>query len=305
MKSMKELKVLKISLVKSPATMLSAVYKSASVDVPNVTLEAVLKANVEKRLLYAIAYPAGRADVHDHFAESPVIEKACHDFMHEMRLREVDKEHDYINRDVEVVECGICRGSDAILKDARPGDWVVVMKVNSDEILEQIKKKEITGVSIAGLAMLETVKSADGGDDDAATVMALIAKVAEALGIKKPDGGSRNREDEDTMDEKVLKAAVEAAVKPLSDSVTALTARIDGIEKSVKEKPADQKPEGGKEEDVKKAAEGKTPEAQLAELQTVIKGLKDDLETVKKNAAGRVTGTSDTQTVARTSMDIL
>lgn len=110
----------------------------------------------EKRLVYGVVYEPNTPDAHNDMMEAEEIEKSAHTFLKE--YRNIDKQHDFQEGYGEVVESYVAPqdfqvGEETIAK----GSWVLVTKADEDT-WESIKKGEITGYSMAGLAEVEEVE---------------------------------------------------------------------------------------------------------------------------------------------------
>lgn len=112
----------------------------------------VKKSDEEKRLVYAEVYAPiekGMPDSDNEFMTAETIEAAAHSFLRNMRLDQIDVEHD--NRVVEgccVVESFIARKGDP---DFIEGSWVVGVYVPDDETWQKIKNQELNGFSLEAM----------------------------------------------------------------------------------------------------------------------------------------------------------
>ncbi|MCY7802299.1 XkdF-like putative serine protease domain-containing protein [Bacillus spizizenii] len=104
----------------------------------------------EQKLVYGIVYEPDTVDAHGDFMTAAEIEKAAHGFLKD--AREIDKQHDFQGGVGEVVESYVAP-ADFVMngETIKKGSWVLVTKA-SEEIWEEIKKGEITGYSMAGIA---------------------------------------------------------------------------------------------------------------------------------------------------------
>jgi len=116
---------------------------------------AVRKVDQEKRLIYSIVYPPGESDAHGDTMEAAEIEKAAHNFLAKKRTDQVDKQHNEDPGEGLVVESYIIGKNDVNFPDDPAGSWAVVIKVVNDDTWEEVKKGEITGVSLGGWAETE------------------------------------------------------------------------------------------------------------------------------------------------------
>nr|WGD58167.1 XkdF-like putative serine protease domain-containing protein [Bacillus subtilis] len=104
----------------------------------------------EQKLVYGIVYEPDTVDAHGDFMTAAEIEKAAHGFLKD--AREIDKQHDFQGGVGEVVESYVAPADFEMNGETiKKGSWVLVTKA-SEEVWEEIKKGEITGYSMAGVA---------------------------------------------------------------------------------------------------------------------------------------------------------
>lgn len=105
----------------------------------------------ERRLVYGEVLVPDVEDSQGDVVSPEEIEKAAHEYLRNFRL--VGDTHETL-APAEVVESYIApvdftpEGGDLI----RKGSWVMVVKIHSDEMWEEVKKGEYTGFSIGGEA---------------------------------------------------------------------------------------------------------------------------------------------------------
>lgn len=106
------------------------------------------KTDEDKRLVYGIVLAPNDIDTQDDMIFPEEIEKAAHDFLQNSRV--VGTDHELV-ADSEVVESYIVP-EDTVLEEqeVQKGTWVIVSKVHSDELWQQIKDGYYTGYSIGG-----------------------------------------------------------------------------------------------------------------------------------------------------------
>lgn len=117
----------------------------------------------EKRLVYGVVYEPNVPDAHKDMMKADEIEKSAHTFLKE--YRNIDKQHDFQGGYGEVVESYVAPqdftvGEDTIAK----GSWVLVTKADEDT-WDSIKKGEITGYSMAGVAEVSEVEKQKQAED--------------------------------------------------------------------------------------------------------------------------------------------
>lgn len=141
-----------LSLVDKGANQKTIIWKcSDAKDTYKRTFE-IKKTDEDKRIVYGIVYSPDEYDAHEDYSTAGEIEKACYNFMKNARTKQIDKQHDLnTNQDCYVGENWIVKNNDALFPD-EVGAWATGIKVENDEIWEQVKKGEITGISMYGTA---------------------------------------------------------------------------------------------------------------------------------------------------------
>ncbi|MFO3790670.1 XkdF-like putative serine protease domain-containing protein [Bacillus mojavensis] len=113
-------------------------------------VKVIAKEADEQKLVYGIVYEPDTVDAHGDFMTAAEIEKAAHGFLKD--AREIDKQHDFQGGVGAVVESYVAPADFEMNGETiKKGSWVLVTKA-SEEIWEAIKKGEITGYSMAGIA---------------------------------------------------------------------------------------------------------------------------------------------------------
>jgi len=125
------------------------------------------KADKAKQLIYAILYPADKADSDDDFAEPADIEKALHTFMKARRLPVVDLQHNRQEQSAYVAELWMIRKGDPVFPDKPEGSLAAAIKIEDAALWEKYEKGELTGVSIGGEAYREPVVVAKSEEEKA------------------------------------------------------------------------------------------------------------------------------------------
>lgn len=107
----------------------------------------ILKSEDEKRLVYGIVLEPDRVDAHGDVVVSSEIEKAAHGFMIKSRL--IGDNHMTKAENVKVAESYISP-VDFDMENQRiiKGSWIIVVKVDDDEMWKAVKDGEYTGFSI-------------------------------------------------------------------------------------------------------------------------------------------------------------
>lgn len=109
-----------------------------------------------KRLVYGVVYTPMKVDWHKNFMTAEEIQISAHTFL--LNARGIDQAHDYIKGSGGVVESFIARKGDP---DFAEGTWVIVTKVFSDTVWEDIMSGKIKGYSMAGMANYGDQKEVD------------------------------------------------------------------------------------------------------------------------------------------------
>ncbi|CAF1787071.1 XkdF-like putative serine protease domain-containing protein [Bacillus subtilis] len=113
-------------------------------------VKIIAKEANEQKLVYGIVYEPDTVDAHGDFMTAAEIEKAAHGFLKD--AREIDKQHDFQGGVGAVVESYVAPADFEMNGETiKKGSWVLVTKA-SEEVWEEIKKGEITGYSMAGVA---------------------------------------------------------------------------------------------------------------------------------------------------------
>lgn len=150
---------------------------------------SISKTDEEKRLVYCIVYSPDEVDAHGDAMKAEEIEKAAHHFLFEGRTDQVDKQHDEEPDEGRVVESYIIGKNDANFPDDPAGSWAVVIKVLDDDTWEEVKKGDITGVSLQGMCTTEQPEQ-DAEKNLIKKVMGLFKKMlGEQQEVDKDFGG--------------------------------------------------------------------------------------------------------------------
>ncbi len=151
---LKNIRVDFISLVRKGANKKTILWKSGEEDPPRSWDVPITKTDDEKRLIYGVVYSPGEVDSQGDHTDEAQIEKAAHLFMKGSRTGQgVDKQHSFQAEDgVFVAESWIVKDSDPVFPDEPEGSWAVAIKVEDDELWSAVKKGDIGGLSMGGVA---------------------------------------------------------------------------------------------------------------------------------------------------------
>jgi hypothetical protein len=129
----------------------------------------VVKQEEEKRYTLGVAYPVDELDSHGDYTDASELEEAAWRFMRQVIAKGrpgAGTDHaEGTEGAAQVVESYIYRGPDWLDEEgnliAKAGDWLVGA-VWSEEAWQRVKRGELTGWSIQGLASREEVEAPDG-----------------------------------------------------------------------------------------------------------------------------------------------
>ncbi len=100
----------------------------------------------EKQIVYGEVYaPSTLPDSQGDVMSSDAIERMAHRFLAEMRVDQIDVNHDHVPCGAIVVESFVARKGDS---DFIPGSWVVAVHVPDVELWIRIKKGDLNGFSM-------------------------------------------------------------------------------------------------------------------------------------------------------------
>jgi hypothetical protein len=118
----------------------------------------IKKLDEDQRLIFCIVYSPEEIDTQGDTASADVIKDAAYNFMRCARTNNIDKQHDFIPDEGFVAESWIVKENDPVFPEEPAGSWAVGIKVENDETWNLIKCGEITGLSLAGLAVTEEIE---------------------------------------------------------------------------------------------------------------------------------------------------
>jgi len=214
-KQIKDIDVTFISLVRKGANKKIIIFKSDDdnkdlIDIP------IKKVDLEKGIVYGIVYSPDEEDTQGDFAKSEEIEKASQNFMRNLSIHNVDKQHSFKKEEAFVVESWIVeKGKDKIFSDEKTGSWAVGIKLESDDLKKEAKDGTLTGLSMAGTAtrVTETQKSDEG------LVSKLEGMIKSLISKKEID---MTKEEIQGMIDGSIKKAVDEIPKPKTTEETAV-----------------------------------------------------------------------------------
>lgn len=205
-KRLKDIDVTFISLVRKGANKKTIIFKSDD-GTPEDLIDMVIKKfDVEKGIVYGIVYSPDEVDTQGDYAKAADIEIASQNFMRNLSIHNVDKQHSFKKEDAFVVETWIVeKGNDKIFSKEATGSWAVGIKLESDALKKEAKDGTLTGLSMAGTAtrVTETQKSDEG----------IIGEIKTLL------KGLLTTKKESDMDEKQIQALIDTSIKKAVDSL--------------------------------------------------------------------------------------
>lgn len=250
-------------------------FLTKSLENPTIEKNVKILVNKEdaKQLVYGVVYEPNVPDAHNDMMDAEEIEKAAHRFLAD--YRNIDKQHDFQSGYGEVVESYIAPqdfeiGGEVIKK----GSWVLVTKAN-DETWEAIKRGEITGYSMAGIAEVEEVEVEKQEDKQVNKFFQMMKEFFTKEVVEKEE---EHKEEETGLKKEDLQELLKEAMAPINEKLEALEKQVEKAEKAeevVEEKI--KKEEETKEEDNKELLK------QLSELiKEELAPINERLEKVEK-----------------------
>lgn len=133
----------------------------------------ILKVDEEKRIVTGIVYEPDVLDAHGEFMTADEIEKSAHQFLKD--FRNIDKQHDFVASETEVVESWITKEDGKLgEQEVKKGTWLLSVHVPDDDTWGEIKKGELTGFSMGGVG--ERVEHIEKSEADQATGLLRLLK---------------------------------------------------------------------------------------------------------------------------------
>lgn len=230
---LKNIKVDFISLVKKGANQKTVLLKSKDASTPVFDKVIDIKKNVEG-VVYGIVYSPGQVDAQGDCSDAAEIKKAAYAFMKTLNLHNIDKNHDFNQVPAFVAENWILRKGDPVFPDEPEGSWAVGIKLEDENLIKEVQKGEITGISMAGAAEISQQQSSSDGSS---LVKSLTKAIRDAF--KKED----KKEDIDVSDfESALKegfSEMKKSVDEAREEWKGLSGRIEAIEDKLKKSGQD------------------------------------------------------------------
>lgn len=110
---------------------------------------------LKKGLVFGIVYEPDSVDSHGDYCSADVIEKAAHDFLPKAMI---NLDHEDNSPAVEVVESYIARAAfqlEGTTETVMKGSWVLVTRINDEQLRKDIESGDYTGYSLEGHALFD------------------------------------------------------------------------------------------------------------------------------------------------------
>lgn len=112
-------------------------------------------ADEEQRIVWSEVYAPMTPDSDGEYMTAVSIRKMSYKFMQQMKLDQVDQQHDNVLTDgIHIVESFIARKDDPTFTE---GSWVVGVHIPDDATWDKVKKGELNGFSMEAMVTKETV----------------------------------------------------------------------------------------------------------------------------------------------------
>lgn len=171
-----------ISLVDKAANQKTIIFKSA--DPSKNTYQKIVhlkKVDEDQHMVYGIVYSPDQPDTDGDFTTAEVIKQMAYDFMKNRNTTNVDKQHDFDADEGFVAESWITKSGDPIFTLEPEGSWAVGIKVIKEDTWAKVKSGEITGLSMAGLAVVEEIQKSSFIALDTNSQESFISKISKAI----------------------------------------------------------------------------------------------------------------------------
>jgi len=109
----------------------------------------------ELQIVYGEVYAPGVIDAHGDYMTADDIRKMAHSFLENMRVTNIDTNHDHNLVDAVVVESYIAQEGDPTFI---PGSWVAGVHVKDEELWQKLKSGEYNGFSFDGTGYRKEVE---------------------------------------------------------------------------------------------------------------------------------------------------
>ncbi len=114
-------------------------------------------------VVYGVVYAPDEVDSQGDSSSASEIKKAAYKFMQNEAVHQIDRDHNGEAGGAYLAESWIIRKSDSLFPNEKPGAWAVGLKLTDANLIADVQKGKITGLSMAGRASVEHVQKEDGG----------------------------------------------------------------------------------------------------------------------------------------------
>jgi len=240
-RKLKDIRVMFISLVARPATGKALALKGEAFAVQF----EIRKTDEELKRAYGIVYAPEQTDAQGDWTDAAEIRKAADEWMAGGRAKNVDQGHSFKKENAFVAESWLVRKGDPLFPDEPEGAWAVGIQVTDEGLWANLKKGDLTGISLAGWARSEPARKQeeeppgwftrffkkDKGENPMEkelldAVKALGDKVEALAKSIEGDGGAGDAPEAVTLDQvqQVVKEAVDAARAETNTELTKMLA---------------------------------------------------------------------------------
>jgi len=239
---LKNMQISFISLVRKGANNRTIIWKSAD-EPPESRNVAIAKIDDEKRMVYGVVYSPDEKDLQGDWTTAQEIEKAAYDFMRSLSLHNVDRSHSWTPEGAYVAESWLIRKGDELFPAEKPGSWAVGIKVEKPELWAEVKKGDISALSMVGSGEREDREIEKSEKSILDAIRKYFNKKGEEIVMDKTEVEKIVKEAMAagpkplTVEEMgvVVKAALEASLKPVTDRIEAIEKQSPGSKQSDEE----------------------------------------------------------------------
>jgi len=264
-RKLKKVDVSFISLVGKGANNKTIIWKSKDNTGDYSRIIPIAKVNNDERMVYGIVYSPDEVDSQGDTATAETIKEMAYSFMKSQKTTQIDKQHDFEAGQGFVAESWLTKASDPLFPSSPEGSWAVGIKVENDETWELVKSGEITGLSLAGTAVVEEVADqsflsklkkmlfegevAKSGKvfskNNLTKLKSIQTTLSELISQVEAEGenstnSSELKKGETTMTEQELNAAIAKALEPVTKQITdlqkSLSDKVEALEKTANER---------------------------------------------------------------------
>jgi hypothetical protein len=195
----------------------------------------IKKVDEDQRMVYGIVYSPDEVDLQGDIASAEVIKEMAYSFMKNAKTNNIDQQHNFISDEGFVAESWLTKAGDSVFPLEKEGSWAVGIKIEKEETWQLIKSGEITGLSLAGLAVVEEVKKTDVQNK---TLYNFFEKIRKMFSVKKDFNSAVNQSAvrdylyalEKTVDDVLSDETGENKKAAIMDGIARFTEAMNGLE---------------------------------------------------------------------------